>query len=232
MNVLVVDIGGTHVKILATGRSRHRQFASGPGLTPVEMVAGVKKLAAGWTFDRVSMGYPGAVMHGLPAAEPHNLARGWVGFDYAKAFGCPVRIVNDAAMQALGGYRGGTMLFLGLGTGLGSALIVDDVLAPMELGHLPYRKRTFEDYVGLRGLKKYGRRKWRAYVNDVITRLINALLPEDVVLGGGNAKLLRTLPRGCRVGSNADAFVGGFRLWQSARRRSPAAARSGQRKSA
>ena len=224
--VLVVDIGGTHVKILATGRSRHRQFASGAGLTPTEMVAGVKKLAAGWDFQRVSIGYPGAVLHGVPVAEPFNLAPGWVGFDYAKAFGCPVRIVNDAAMQALGSYRGGKMLFLGLGTGLGSALIIDGVLAPMELGHLPYRKATFEDYVGLRGLEKYGRKKWRAHVNDVVARLVNALLPEEVVLGGGNARLLRTLPDGCRLGDNADAFAGGFRLWQDARRRSAAGVRA------
>jgi polyphosphate glucokinase len=225
MNVLVVDIGGTHVKILATGHSRHRQFVSGPALTPVEMVERVKKLAADWMFDRVSIGYPGAVLRGLPAAEPHNLARGWVGFGYTKAFGCPVQIVNDAAMQALGSYRGRKMLFLGLGTGLGSTLIVDDVLVPMELAHLPYRKGTFEDYVGLRGLKKRGRKKWRAYVHDVVARLVSALLPEEVVLGGGNAKLLRTLPRGCRLGDNAAAFVGGFRLWPNATRRSSAAAR-------
>jgi len=232
MNVLVVDIGGTRVKILATGRSQHRQFASGPGLTPLRMVAGVKRLAAGWTYDRVSMGYPGPVVHNLPAAEPHNLARGWVGFDYAKALGCPVRVVNDAAMQALGSYRGGKMLFLGLGTGLGSTLIVDDVLVPMELGHLPYRKGTFEDYVGLRGLEKYGKKKWRAYVNDVVVRLVNALLPADVVLGGGNAKLLRTLPRGSRLGDNADAFVGGFRLWEDTGRRSPTAVRRRKGRSA
>jgi polyphosphate glucokinase len=232
MNVLVVDIGGTRVKILATGRSQHRQFVSGPGLTPVRMVAGVKRLAAGWTYDRVSMGYPGPVVHNLPAAEPHNLARGWVGFDYAKAVGCPVRMVNDAAMQALGSYRGGKMLFLGLGTGLGSTLIVDDVLVPMELGHLPYRKGTFEDYVGVRGLEKYGKKKWRAYVNDVVVRLVNALLPEDVVLGGGNAKLLRTLPRGSRLGDNADAFVGGFRLWEDTGRRSPTAVRQRKGRSA
>jgi polyphosphate glucokinase len=225
MNVLVVDIGGTHVKILATGRSRHRQFVSGPRLTPVEMVAGVKKLAAAWAFDRVSMGYPGPVLHDLPAAEPHNLARGWVGFDYTNAFGCPVRMVNDAAMQALGSYRGGKMLFLGLGTGLGSTLIVDDVLVPMELGHLPYRKGTFEDYVGLRGLRKHGRKKWRTYVNDVVARFVHALLPGDVVLGGGNAKLLRTLPPGWRLGDNADAFVGGFRLWRNGGRRSPTTSR-------
>jgi polyphosphate glucokinase len=215
MKVLVIDVGGTHVKILATGRTRRRLLVSGPSLTPVEMVAGVTRLAAGWDFDRIAIGYPGPVLHDHPIAEPHNLGPGWVGFDYAKAFGRPVRMVNDAAMQALGAYRGGRMLFLGFGTGLGSAMILDHVLAPMELGHLPYRKGTFEDYVGLRGLRKYGRRKWRAHVADVIERLVRALLPGDVVLGGGNADLLRTLPPGCRFGSNADAFAGGFRLWQS-----------------
>jgi len=222
MNVLVIDVGGTHIKILATGRARRRQVASGPALTPAAMVAKVTELASGWTFDRVAIGYPGAVLHDQPVAEPHNLAPGWIGFDYQKAFGCPVRMVNDAAMQALGGYRGGKMLFLGLGTGLGSALIVDRVLVPMQLAHLPYRKGTFEDYVGLRGLVAYGKRKWRAYVEDVIDRLVHALLAEDVVLGGGNARLLKSLPPGCRLGSNADAFAGGFRLWDS--KRPPAAA--------
>ena len=220
MKVLVIDVGGTHVKILATGRSRHRQFASGPGLTPAEMVAGVMNCATGWTFDHVSIGYPGPVRHDRPIAEPHNLARGWVGFDYAKAFERPVRMVNDAAMQALGSYRGGRMLFLGLGTGLGNALIVDAILVPLELGHLPYKKGTFEDYVGLRGLRKHGPKKWRAYVEDVVGKLVDAVLPEDVVLGGGNVNLLKTLPRGCRRGDNADAFAGGFRLWQKDRRAS------------
>ena len=218
MNVLVVDVGGTRVKILATGRSRHRQFRSGPTLTPDDMVAGVKRCTADWEFDRVSIGYPGPVREGRPSAEPHNLGRGWVGFDYARAFGCPVRLMNDAAMQALGSYRGGKMLFLGFGTGLGNALIVDGVVVPLELGHLPYRSGEFEDYVGLRGLEKYGPKKWRAYVADVVGRLVNAVLPDDVVLGGGNAKLLKTLPPGCRRGDNADAFAGGFRLWQTGNR--------------
>ena len=213
MKVLVIDIGGTHVKLLATGQSRHREFASGPGLTPDEMVAGVVKRATGWAFDRVSIGYPGQVLHDRPVAEPHNLGEGWMRFDYARALGHPVRMVNDAAMQALGSYRGGKMLFLGLGTGLGSALIVDHVLAPLELAHLPYREATFEDYVGLRGLERYGAKQWRGYVDDVVVRLVNALLPEEVVLGGGNARLLETLPPRCRLGDNADAFVGGFRLW-------------------
>ena len=218
MSVLVIDVGGTHVKIIATGRTRDRKFASGPTLTPGEMVTKVRALAADWTFDRVAIGYPAPVLHDQPAAEPHNLAPGWVGFDYRKAFGCTVRMVNDAAMQALGAYRGGKMLFLGLGTGLGSALIVDQQLVPLELAHLPYRKGTFEDYVGLRGLDAHGKKKWRGFVADVVERLVHALLAEDVVLGGGNARLLKSLPPGCRLGRNADAFAGGFRLWDRARR--------------
>ena len=163
------------------------------------------------------MGYPGPVLHDRPVAEPYNLAPGWVSFDYARAFGCPVKIINDAAMQALGAYRGGKMLFLGLGTGLGSAMVVEGITEPMELGHLPYRKKTYEDYVGLRGLKKFGKKKWRSYVNDVVERLVAALEPEDVVIGGGNAALLKELPAGARRGDNADAFTGGFRLWASGR---------------
>jgi len=223
MHVLVIDVGGTHVKMLATGHARHRQFDSGPTLTPADMVAKVLAVVSDWTFDRVSIGYPGPVLHDHPVAEPHNLARGWIDFDYVKAFGCPVRMVNDAAMQALGSYHGGKTLFLGLGTGLGSALIVDRMLVPMELAHLPYRNGTFEDYVGLRGLVKHGKTKWRAYVEDVVDRLIHALLAEDVVLGGGNAKLLKSLPPACRLGSNADAFVGGFRLWDKTHRHATAA---------
>jgi polyphosphate glucokinase len=214
MNVLVVDVGGTHVKILATGQSARREFESGPTLTPKRMVAGVRKLAAGWKYDVVSIGFPGPVLHGRPIAEPHNLGRGWVGFGYRAAFGRPVRIVNDAAMQALGGYKRGEMLFLGLGTGLGSALIVDGIVEPMELGHLPYRKGTYEDYVGLRGLKRLGRKKWRRAVEDVVERLVAALEPDDVVLGGGNVQKLKKLPHGCRAGDNENAFLGGFRLWE------------------
>ena len=214
MKVLVVDVGGNHVKILATGEDVHRQFRSGPKLTPGQMVSGVKRLAEGWTYEAVSVGYPGAVLHGQPAAEPHNLGPGWIGFDYRAAFGCPIAIINDAAMQALGSYAGGTMLFLGLGTGLGSAMILDGVVAPMELGHLPYRKRTYEDYVGRRGLERYGVRRWRERVAEVVALLIAALRPDDVVLGGGNVKKLKALPPGCRVGDNANAFLGGFRLWK------------------
>jgi polyphosphate glucokinase len=180
------------------------------------MVTGVKALAESWKYDVVSMGYPGPVLNGRPAAEPHNLGRGWVGFDYRAAFECPIKIINDAAMQALGSYKGGKMLFLGLGTGLGSTMIVNGIVAPMELGHLPYRKATFEDYVGSRGLERYGKKKWRNYVADVVARLIAALEPEDVVLGGGNIGKLKELPPGCREGDQANAFIGGFRLWQGA----------------
>ena len=216
--VLVVDVGGSHVKILASGRREPRKFVSGPTMTPRQMVAGVEKLARGWKYDVVSIGYPGLVLQGRPVAEPHNLGRGWVRFDYRAAFGRPVRIINDAAMQALGGYKGGRMLFLGLGTGLGSALIADGVVEPMELGHLPYKKGTYEDYVGQRGLDKRGKKKWRRHVADVVAGFVAALEPDDVVLGGGNVRKLKELPPGCRAGDNANAFVGGFRLWAKPRR--------------
>lgn len=214
MKVLVVDVGGTHVKILASGRRAKRAFASGPTLSAGQMVTRVKELARDWTWDVVSLGYPGPVLRGRPVAEPYNLAAGWVGFDFAGAFGHPVKVINDAALQALGSYRGGSMLFLGLGTGLGSALIVDGIIEPMELSHLPYRKRTFEDYVGLRGLDKLGKKKWRECVNDVVARLHAALEPDEIVIGGGNAALLVQLPAGCRRGLNSSAFAGGFRLWE------------------
>ncbi len=232
MNVLAIDIGGTHVKILATGQQERREFPSGPTLTAEAMVAGVKALAKGWKYDVVAVGYPGPVMQNRPVAEPHNLAPGWVGFNYEAAFGCPVKIVNDAAMQALGSYRKGKMLFLGLGTGLGSTLVVDGIVEPMELGHLPYKKATYEDYVGLRGLEKWGKKKWRQHVADVVERLIAALEPDDVVLGGGNVKLLKELPPGCREGDNTNAFAGGFRLWESAdapRRKRAASAKAPRR---
>jgi polyphosphate glucokinase len=214
VNVLVIDIGGTHVKILATGQDEPREFVSGPTLTPQQMAAGVKKLARGWKYDVISMGYPGLVLHDRVVAEPHNLGRGWIHFDYRAAFGRPVKIINDAAMQALGSYRGGKMLFLGLGTGLGSALVVDGIVEPMELGHLPYKKRTYEEYVGLGGLENRGKKKWRRHVADVVASLTAALEPDDVVLGGGNVKKLKELPSGSRAGDNANAFVGGFRLWE------------------
>jgi polyphosphate glucokinase len=214
MNVLVIDVGGNHVKILATGQKQSREFLSGPKLTAKQMVAGVKKLARDWRYDAASIGYPGPVIRNRPLAEPHNLGRGWMGCDFKAAFKRPVKVVNDAAMQALGSYKGGKMLFLGLGTGLGSAMIVAGIVEPMELGHLPYKKRTFEDYVGVRGYERLGKKKWRKEVANVVSSLVAALEPEDVVLGGGNVKKLKELPPGCRAGANANAFLGGFRLWQ------------------
>jgi predicted NBD/HSP70 family sugar kinase len=214
--VLVIDVGGTHVKVLATGHRHPIKIPSGPSMTAKRMVRAVRKATAGWDFDVVSIGYPGAVLHGKPASEPHNLGGGWVGFNFRRAFGRPVRILNDAAMQALGSYRRGRLLFLGLGTGLGTALIVDGVLEPMELAHLPYKKgRTYEEYVGKTGLKRLGKRKWRRHVDDVITRLKTALEVDEVVIGGGNAKLLKRLPRGVRLGTNANAFLGGYRIWRA-----------------
>jgi polyphosphate glucokinase len=216
MNVLTVDIGGTHVKILVSAQdAAPRRFPSGPTMTPKLMVSGVKKLAAEWKYDVVSLGYPGLVLRGRPVAEPHNLAHGWVRFDFKRAFGRPVKVINDAAMQALGSYKSGKMLYLGLGTGLGSALIVDGIVEPMELAHLPYKKGTYEDYVGLRGIERWGKKKWRRHVADVVALLTAALEPDDVVLGGGNVKKLKELPPGCRAGNNANAFRGGFRLWEA-----------------
>ena len=199
MRVLAIDVGGTHVKILATGEREPREFPSGPTLTARAMVTRVKRLAGDWKYDVVAVGYPGPVLRDRPVAEPHNLGRGWVGFDFRAAFKRPVRLMNDAAMQALGSYEGGKMLFLGLGTGLGSALIVDSIVEPMELGHLPYRKATYEDYVGRRALEKMGKKKWRRNVRDVVERLTAALEPDDVVLGGGNVRNLKELPPGCRA---------------------------------
>jgi predicted NBD/HSP70 family sugar kinase len=215
MNVLVIDIGGTHIKALATGRKKPLKIRSGPKMTAKEMVRLVRRSTTGWRYAVVSIGYPGPVLHGKPLSEPRNLGGGWVGFDFKKAFGCPVRVINDAAMQALGSYKGGHMLFLGLGTGLGAALIIDGVLEPMELAHLPYKKgRTYEEYVGKAGLKRFGKKKWRRHVADIVMRLKAALEADDVVVGGDNAKKLRTLPKGVRLCSNANAFVGGYRLWR------------------
>jgi polyphosphate glucokinase len=212
--IMVVDVGGTHVKVLASGRRTPIKIRSGPGLTAAKMVRDVRAATKGWKYDAVTIGYPGPVLHGKPLANPHNLGGGWVGFKFAKAFHCPVRIINDAAMQALGSYKGGRMLFLGLGTGLGSAMVIDGVLEPMELAHLPYKKgRTYEEYVGKSGLKRLGKKKWRRAVVDVLTRLKAAFQLDDLVVGGGNAKLLGTLPPGIRIGRNANAFTGGYRLW-------------------
>lgn len=214
--VLVVDVGGTNIKLLATGQKEVRKFPSGPKMTAETMVRVAKKTAKDWDYDVVSIGYPGPVVHGRPLREPHNLAPGWVNFDFQQAFGRPVRIVNDAAMQALGSYQGGRMLFLGLGTGLGSAMIVDGSLEPMELAHLPYKNgKTYEDYVGLRGLERLGRKKWQQHVCKVVRQLRDALVAEEVVLGGGNVKKLEQLPPGTRLGTNTNAFVGGFRIWRA-----------------
>src|SRR5215472_8347052 len=211
MNILVIDVGGTHVKILASGEIVKREIDSGQTLTARQMVSRITKLAEGWEYDLVSIGYPGPVVHDRPMAEPHNLGKGWMGFNFAAAFKLPTKVINDAAMQALGSYRSGKMLFLGLGTGLGSAMIVDGIVEPMELGHLPYEDSTFEDYVGMRGLERLGPEKWRQHVKDVVARLIAALEPDDVVLGGGNVHNLTELPPGCRAGDNANAFIGAFR---------------------
>jgi len=213
-DILVIDVGGSHVKMLATGHRQRLKIESGSKMTAEAMVHAVQQATRGWDYSMVSIGYPGPVLHGKPVAEPHHLGEGWVGFAFTKAFGCPVRIINDAAMQALGCYKGGRLLFLGLGTGLGSALIVRGVIEPMELAHLPYKKgRTYEDYVGNAGRKRSGNKKWRRHVADVVTRLKVALEVDDVVVGGGNATHLRALPEGVRLGSNADAFAGGYRLW-------------------
>ena len=212
--MLVIDIGGTHIKILATGQKAHRQLDSGPRMTPQRMASGVQNLAKDWSYEAVSIGYPGVVTHHRPVAEPHNLGKGWIAFKYRAAFHRPVKLINDAAMQALGSYRQGRMLFLGLGTGLGSAMIVDGVLEPMELGHLPYRRGTYEDYVGIRGLEKHGKARWRKHVARVVELFTAALEPDDVVIGGGNVRKLHQLPPGCREGDNENAFLGGFRLWE------------------
>lgn len=216
MNILTIDIGGTNIKILATGQSEPRKFPSGPKMTPTMMVEGVKEITGDWEYEVVSIGYPGPIIKGEIAKEPHNLAAGWIGFDFEAAFQRPVRILNDAAMQALGSYQDGTMFFLGFGTGLGSALVVDGVVVPMELAHLPYKKGTYEDYLGDRGRKRLGKDKWRKHVAHCVERLGSALQLDDVVLGGGNAKRLNKLPEGSRLGSNANAFTGGYRMWESA----------------
>jgi polyphosphate glucokinase len=215
MRVLAIDVGGTHVKVLLSGEDTPRKFESGPKLTPDEMVTGVKAITRDWKYEAVSVGYPGPVLRDRPLMDPHNLGKGWVGFHFERAFGCPVKVMNDAAMQALGSYKKGRMLFLGLGTGLGTALVVDGRVEPMELGHLPYKKGTYEDYVGLRGLEKRGKKRWRKEVVKVVEKLSAALEPEEIVLGGGNVKKLKELPPHCRAGDNFNAFLGGFRLWSS-----------------
>jgi predicted NBD/HSP70 family sugar kinase len=213
--VLVIDVGGTHVKVLATGHRQERKIPSGRKMTASKMVEDVKSVTKDWVYDVASIGYPGPVVHGRPLREPYNLGRGWVGFDFVTAFECPVKVINDAAMQALGSYQGGRMLFLGLGAGLGSAMIVDGVLVPMELGHLPYKNgKTYEEYIGVAGLKRLGIKNWRHHVFKIVERLKDALEPDYVVLGGGNVNRIKALPPATRRGNNRNAFIGGFRLWQ------------------
>jgi polyphosphate glucokinase len=215
--ILSIDVGGSNVKVMTNKNRIRREFVSGPKLTAKSMVAQIKEITKDWSYDVISVGYPGPVVRDRPAAEPHNLGKGWKGFDFGRAFGCPAKVVNDALMQALGDYENGKMLFLGLGTGLGSAMIVDGALVPMELAHLPYRKdKTFEDFVGAAGLKRHGKKKWTRYVEDVVDRLVAALEPDYVVIGGGNADKLGTLPKKSRIGKNGNAFLGGFRLWEDA----------------
>jgi polyphosphate glucokinase len=214
MNILAIDVGGSSVKFEISGNDERRSFPSGAKLTAQEMIDGIKLHVSDAEFDAVTIGVPAPVIHGKLVHEPHNLGGGWVGFDFPAAFGKPTKLVNDAAMQALGDYDGGRMLFLGLGTGLGSAMIVDGILEPLELAHLPYKKeRTFEDYVGVRGFKRLGKEKWRLAVYDVIERLRAALQVDYVVVGGGNAAHLKELPPNTRVCPNTNAFLGGYRLW-------------------
>jgi polyphosphate glucokinase len=218
-SILVIDVGGTNVKLLMTGQKQPVKIPSGLSMTASKMVRTVKKATRSWKYDCISIGYPGPVINGHPLREPHNLGGGWMGFDFRKAFGHPVKLINDASMQALGSYKSGRMLFLGLGTGLGSAMITNGVLEPMELAHLSYKHgKTYEDYLGLRGLQKLGKKKWRRHVFKICEKLKEALEADYVVLGGGNAAKLKTLPPGARLGHNENAFLGGFRLWSQPNR--------------
>lgn len=214
MNILAIDIGGTNAKMLVSGKLEPRKFPSGPKLTPDKMVAGVLELVNDWEYDVVSIGYPGQIRGGRIVAEPYNIGKGWVGYDFQRAFGRPVKLINDGAMQALGCYEGGALLFIGLGTGVGACLIVDGTSVPMEIGHLPYRKKTIEHYLGSAGLKRIGRKKWQKTLEIVVEQLMAAFHPDRVLIGGGNAMKLKRLPPGCEAGDNAFAFEGGFRLWQ------------------
>jgi polyphosphate glucokinase len=214
MRVLVVDIGGTNVKMLASGQDMPRKFSSGRSMTPLEMVHGVLEATKDWQYEAISIGYPGPVLCGQPMVDPANLGPGWLGFDFQSAFHVPVKVINDAAMQALGSYQGGKMLFVGLGTGFGATVIMNGAIEPLELGRFRYKKRTLEDYVGKRGLERLGKKKWQQHVEQIIERLVLALKPDDVVIGGGNAKKLSALPQGARLGDNAKAFTGGLRLWE------------------
>lgn len=214
MKILVIDIGGNNVKVLATGHKQRVKFPSGPSLTPSKMVANVRKLTKDWEYDVISIGVPGPVLLGELIMDPRNLGPGWVDFDFSAAFGMPVKVVNDAAMQALGSYREGKMLFFGLGTGLGTALVINGVAESREIGQLPYKNGTLEEYVGARGMKKMGKKRWRRHVDEIVTQVLSKVHADDVVLGGGQVKYMKKLPDGCREGSNANAFIGGFRLWE------------------
>lgn len=214
MKILAVDVGGTNVKMLLSDQTSRRKFPSGATLTPERLVTGVKRLAGDWTWDAMTIGYPGRVRQGRIVADPYNLAPGWLGFDFERAFGCPVKLINDGAMQAYGSYRGGSLLFIGLGTGVGACVIVDGTIVPMEIGHLPYRKATIEYYLGRKGMNRLGRKKWQKHLHIAVGRLIETFHPDDVVIGGGNVQELTELPPGCREGHNAYAFEGGFRLWE------------------
>jgi polyphosphate glucokinase len=219
VKILVVDVGGNNLKLLVSGHTTPRKVPSGPTLTAARMAASVRKAVADWRYDAVAIGFPGPVKDGHPAQEPVNLGRGWVRFDYARAFDKPVRLVNDAVMQALGSYRGGRMLFLGLGTGLGAALVFEGIVQPLEIAHLSYRSgKTYEEFLGKDGLDRMGKKRWRGLVAEIVPRLRTAFQVDEVVLGGGNVKLLRSLPPHCRPGSNANAFDGGFRLWDDRRK--------------
>jgi polyphosphate glucokinase len=216
MKVLVIDVGGTHIKVASSDMRVPVKILSGPTMTAEQMAQQVLAATEGWTYDCISIGYPGPVVHDRPLAEPHNLGAGWIDFPYQKAFGKPLRFINDAAMQALGGYHGGRMLFLGIGTGLGSAMIFDNVVIPLELAHLPYKKgRTYEEYIGLAGLELRGKKRWRQSVLDIIARLQAAMICDSVLLGGGNAKLMKDLPSHVILGANSNAVDGGLKLWEN-----------------
>ena len=214
MSILVVDVGGTSVKMLVAGQLTPRAFPSGQTLTASEMVSKVRQVAGEWKYEMVSLGVPAPVVNGHPVEEPRNLGPGWARFDYKEAFGCPVKLMNDAAMQALGSYEGGRMFFLGLGTGLGTALILDGALQPMELARLPYKKGTYEDYLGKRGLERLGVKRWSRHVFECVIRLTKAFQLNDIVIGGGNVRKLADLPPFCRRGDNDNAFRGGFLMWE------------------
>jgi hypothetical protein len=219
MKILVIDVGGSNVKILASGQSEPRKFPSGPKMTPARMVAGVKKLAADWEYEAISIGIPGPVLRGQLILDPPNLGPGWVGFDFSRVFGAPVKLINDAAMQALGSYKGGKMLFFGLGTGLGTAMVIDGIAESREVAHLHYKKgKTLEDYVGVHARRELGKKKWRKHVEKIVSFFVDRIHADDIVLGGGEVKNLKKLPEGCRAGDNANAFLGGFRLWEEVSR--------------